>query len=45
MSWISFKAAVVQSFARGQVTFGLRQCVWLAVAAVAISIAGAVFYS
>ena len=42
---IPSKDRTVQFFSVGQVTFGLWQSVWVAVAAIAVSIAGSLVYS
>jgi hypothetical protein len=42
---VPWKDRELQFFAGRQVTFGLWQSIWLAVAAVAVSILGALVYS
>ena len=42
---VPWKETVAQFFAGGQVTFGLSQSVWVAVAAIAVSIIGSLVYS
>jgi heme exporter protein D len=42
---VAWKDRAVEFFAGGQVTFGLWQSVWVAVAAVAVSIVGSLIYS